>query len=63
MSKKLIYVVSLVLAFSLASSNVVFGGIKWEVGIISGSDAVEEGDPGGNMDTASSDLEMPYENT
>jgi len=63
MSEKLIYVVSLVLAFSLASSNVVFGGIKWEVGISSGSDAVEEGDPGGNMDTGSSDLEMPYENT
>jgi hypothetical protein len=63
MSKKPIYVVSLVLAFSLASSNVVFGGIKWEVGISSGSDAVEEGDPGGNMDTGSSDLEMPYENT
>ncbi len=46
-----------VLVLALAGTNVVFGGMVVEVGIISGNDAVEE-EPSGNMYMTSSDLEF-----
>ncbi|MHC4584717.1 MAG: PA14 domain-containing protein [Planctomycetota bacterium] len=57
MSKKLIYLVSLVLLLSFVGTNVSYGGKVWESRIISDSDDVEERE-NGSMDLSSSDLEI-----
>jgi hypothetical protein len=61
MSKKLIYLVSFVLALSLVSSNAVFGGIVIEIEIAASSDDGEAIVDGGAESLGSSDLEMPWE--
>jgi len=58
MSKKMIYLVSLVLVLSLVSTNVAFGGKVWESRVSSGSDDAEQNVSGGGMDLSSSDLEI-----
>ncbi len=61
MSKKLIYLVSFVLALSLVGSNVVFGAIVIERNIASSNDDGEAIVGGGAESLTSSDLEMPWE--
>ena len=60
MSQKLLYLISFVLVFALAGTNVVFGGTVWEGRTKDSQDAVEQSDPGpsGSMDFDSSDLEF-----
>ncbi|MBW7991961.1 MAG: hypothetical protein FVQ84_18360 [Planctomycetes bacterium] len=58
MCKKLIYLVSFVLALSLVSTDVALGGKVWESRISSGNDDAEEDVNGGGIDLSSSDLEM-----
>jgi len=60
MSQKLLYLISFVLVFALAGTNVVFGDTVWEGRIVDTQDAVEQSDPGpsGSMDFGSSDLEF-----
>ena len=57
MCKKLLFLASFVLVLSLVSSNIVFGGVVIEVGIINSNDDVEE-EQSGNMSMGSSDLEF-----
>jgi len=62
MSQKLLYLISFVLVFALAGTNVVFGDTVWEGSVDSSTDDREHY-VGGSIDSAtSSDLEMPYEN-
>ena len=58
MSKKFILLTSFVLVLTLAGTNAAFAGRVWENRI---SDDAEEFLPGGDIDTGSSDLEIPYE--
>jgi len=60
MSKKFILLTSFVLVLALAGTNAAFAGRVWENRI---SDDAEEFLPGGDIDTGSSDLELPYEGT
>jgi hypothetical protein len=62
MCKKLIIMISLVLVFALAGTNVVFGAYVVERQVNKSSDDSEEEDPGGDTEgLTSSDLEMPHE--
>jgi hypothetical protein len=63
MFRKLIFLISLVLVLSLASTNVARGDVV-NIQITNGNDDVEERlreDRGGALDVDSSDLEFPYE--
>jgi len=63
MFRKLIFLISLVLVLSLASTNVARGDVA-DIRIANGNDDVEERlreDRGGELDMTSSDLELAYE--
>ena len=60
MSKKLIYLMSVVLVLALAGTNVAIGDV-WEGRVIDNTDDTEELDPSGTPEAGSSDLEFPYE--
>jgi len=57
-SKKLIYLASLISMLSLVSTDVAFGGKVWETRVSSGSDDAEQNVSSGGMDLSSSDLEV-----
>ncbi|GAJ04084.1 unnamed protein product, partial [marine sediment metagenome] len=59
MSKKLIFLIAFVLVLALAGTNAAFASRVWENRISSDADDVEENLGSGDLDTGSSDLEMP----
>ncbi|MCH7559102.1 MAG: discoidin domain-containing protein, partial [Planctomycetes bacterium] len=61
MSKKLIYLMFVVLVLALAGTNVAFGQIVWEGRISSADDDMEQYAATGAMDPGSSDLEITEE--
>ena len=61
MYRQLVLLSFFVLMLSLAGSNAASGAIVWEGNNIGGSDDAEEHLDEGDIDTGSSDLEMPYE--
>jgi len=60
MCKKLVLPTSVALVLALAGANTALAGVVWEA---SGSQSVEEHLDNGNLDTGSSDLEMPYDDS
>ena len=61
MSKKLIYLVSFVLALALVGTNAAFGTLSIDVRIAATNDDAEEKVAAGNVELGSSDLELGYE--
>ena len=60
MCKKLVLLTSVTLVLVLAGANPALAGVVWEG---PGSQSVEEHLDNGNLDTGSSDLEMPYDDS
>ena len=63
MCKKLVLLTSIALILALAGANTALAGVVWEGPISAGSDSVEEHLDNGDLDTGSSDLEMPYDDS
>jgi hypothetical protein len=61
MFKKIFFLSALVL--SLVGANAAFAGVVWEAPASSSGDTVEEHLDGGSLNTGSSDLEMPYDDS
>ncbi len=62
MSKKLIYLMFVILVLALAGTNVTLGNV-WEGRVSQDTDNNEELDPQGTPEGSSSDLEFPYEDS
>jgi len=61
MYRQLVFLSCFVLVLALAGTNAASGAMVWEGKIISHSDDAEEHLDEGDIDTGSSDIEMPYE--
>ena len=63
MYRQLVFLSFFVLVLALAGSNVASGAMVWDGKIVTGGDDAEEHLlENGDIDTSSSDLEMPYDN-